>query len=175
MSKKAKKSRCKDCPDFISCKIILADCRYVKSLESEVNQLKTMKQLFNKNVVKSLKITTTKLTMAQIRLEVAEKIMEHCFSEMYGSEIFNDYCKLCGENEDCEWGDNFPHCFTEKSPECVKPSIYDKEKLEDFRDKLSKMMNEKPTKEEIEKREKLVREMGTLRPEDYFKRVNTND
>lgn len=42
--------------------------------------------------------------------------------------------------------------------------------LEDFRDKLSSAMHEKPTKEEIEKRERMVREIGTLRPEDYAKR-----
>ena len=151
------------------------DCRYVKSLESEVNQLKTEKQLFNKNVVKSLKIETTKLTMAQIRLEVAEKIMEHFFTETDESDIFGEYCKLCNEDEDCEWGDNFPHCFSEKVLGGVESSTNKKKTLEDFGDKLSRAMAEKPTKEEIEKRERMVREMGTLRPEDYFKRVNTND
>jgi hypothetical protein len=46
------------------------------------------------------------------RLEVAEKIMEHFFIEGDDTEVFKDYCKLCSENGDCEWGDNFPHCFS---------------------------------------------------------------
>jgi hypothetical protein len=113
----------------------------------------------------------SRLTKAQARIEVAEKIMEHCFSEMYGSEIFKEYCELCSENKECEWGDNFPHCFTEKSFKRGKSSSDKKKALEDFRDKLSSAMHEKPTEEEIEKRERMVREIGTLRPEDYFKRV----
>jgi len=113
----------------------------------------------------------SRLAKAQARLEVAEKIMEHFFAETDEADIFGEYCKLCNEDEDCEWGDNFPYCFTEKPVKCAKLSSDKKKELEDFRDKLSRAMDEKPTKEEIEKREKLVREMGTLRPEDYFKRT----
>jgi hypothetical protein len=46
-----------------------------------------------------------------------------------------------------------------------------KQQLEDFRDALSKAMRERPTKEERERTEKLVRDIGTLSPEDYHKRM----
>ena len=46
------------------------------------------------------------------RLNVAEKIMEHFFNEGDDLEVFKDYCKLCSENGDCEWGDNFPYCLS---------------------------------------------------------------
>lgn len=46
------------------------------------------------------------------RLDVAEKIMAQLFIEPEDDEIFKEYCKLCSQNEDCEWGDNFPYCLS---------------------------------------------------------------
>ena len=54
------------------------------------------------------------MTRTQARLDVTEAILCGLFPEVDDSEIFKQYCKLCAEDDDCEWGDNFPHCFIEK-------------------------------------------------------------
>ena len=96
----------------------------VEALGSEVQRLKEQLESANERRIlnydsllgwkKRAEVVESRLAKVQARLDVTEAILCDLFPEVDDSEVFKRYCKLCAEDDDCEWGDNFPHCFIEK-------------------------------------------------------------